>query len=261
VRLRRAFGFGDTPTSIVPAPRRLPSTPTRTTSLAGLPGHPHRGIEPSPERPRRHRRARRQPPGNHWAPRRGRRAVDDPPGAASSTRRMPQRRHAWRMHGFSSGPPALLLKMQGAPLPGRQGADIPESPTTTLAFGTFVPVVCAELGLTLMCERQLLPPSRATSTIWVAARYGTEDPPCRHQPATPSLVFQAPAPPPTPRTADVRTEDLDGIALRTVKRPATAPSSSSTGDEVTVQEGEHGIRFLPSRKAPPGAGRLGRPMS
>ncbi len=257
VKLRRAFGFGDT-AEIDPflllddfrndRPERLP----RRLPVASASRHRDDHL-----RARRHGRSRRQPRQPRHA-RRRRRAVDDrrqrhhASGDAAGRRAGPHARLP------ALGQPALVAEDDGAALPGRQGAPrFPRSSTTTAR-------ACASSAASSGARRArstASPPIRAISTSSCrrasARRFKVEVE--RHAFA---YVFEGDGTfAYASKPFGVLTEkQVDGEEIL-FREPAGNRSLVvfDRGDEVTVQAGERG-HPLPAgvRQADRGAGRLVR---
>ena len=211
--------------------------------LAGFPWHPHRGIETITYVLAGDGRARRQPrqPGRA---RRRRRAVDDrgqrhhAPGDAARRRAGPHARLP------ALGQPAARAEDDGAALPGRQGGRHPGGHRRRRHPGARRRAATSGAR---RARSTASPPIRATSTSRCrpasARRFRSRS--TRHAFA---YVFAGSG---TFRDASeplgVLTEKDDRRAERSCVREQTGNRSLvlfDRGDEVTVQAGEEGIRFL-----------------
>jgi len=240
VRLRRAFGFGDTsdfdPFLLLDDFRN----DDPDDYLAGFPWHPHRGIETityvlagTVEHG--------DSLGNHGAL-----GAGDvqwmTAGSGIIHQEMPQGDPEGRMHGFQlwANLPASL-KMTA---PRYQDVKAPDIPEVTDDDGTTARVICGSFwGVTGPVDGIAAEPNYID--IWVPPGKKKSLPVATTRHAF-AYVFQgsgtfANASPPR----DVRSEDLEDVL------PSRSEAAGNRtllvfdrGDEVTVQAGEHGIRFL-----------------
>jgi len=240
VRLRRAFGFGDTsdfdPFLLLDDFRN----DDPDDYLAGFPWHPHRGIETityvlagTVEHG--------DSLGNHGAL-----GAGDvqwmTAGSGIIHQEMPQGDPEGRMHGFQlwANLPASL-KMTA---PRYQDVKAPDIPEVTDDDGTKARVICGSFwGVTGPVDGIAAEPNYID--IWVPPGKKKTLPVATTRHAF-AYVFQgsgtfANASPPR----DVRSEDLEDVM------PSRSEAAGNRtllvfdrGDEVTVQAGEHGIRFL-----------------
>ena len=240
VRLRRAFGFGDTsdfdPFLLLDDFRN----DDPDDYLAGFPWHPHRGIETityvlagTVEHG--------DSLGNHGAL-----GAGDvqwmTAGSGIIHQEMPQGDPEGRMHGFQlwANLPASL-KMTA---PRYQDVKAPDIPEVTDDDGTTARVICGSFwGVTGPVDGIAAEPNYID--IWVPPGKKKTLPVATTRHAF-AYVFQgsgtfANASPPR----DVRSEDLEDVM------PSRSEAAGNRtllvfdrGDEVTVQAGEHGIRFL-----------------
>ncbi len=242
VKLRRAFGFGDTgefdPFLLLDDFRNDRPEDYR----AGFPWHPHRGIETITYVLAGTRRSRRQP-GKPGQARRRRRAVDDRRAAGIMHQEMPQGDAQGRMHGFQlwANLPSSL-KMTAPRYQDIKAAEIPEIVDDD---GTRVRVVCGEFwGRRGPVEGVAADPRYLDVSVPPGRRKTLPVETERHAFA---YVFEGSG---TFRSASqpfgVLTEKaVDGgdalVRERTGNRSLVLFDS---GDEVTVQAGEDGMRFL-----------------
>ena len=242
VHLRRAFGFRQhLRLRPLPPARRFPQRRSR-----GLPG---RLPLASPSRhrdhhlcPRRHGRARRQ----HGQPRRHRsrrHSMDDRRLAASSTRKCPKATRSGRMHGFQlwANLPSSL-KMTAPRYQEVKSAEIPE---LTDDDGTQARIVCGTfLGKNRPRRRHRRRPdlSRCLRPARQTKNASRRD----HAPRLRLRLrrrSENSATPPAP--SPCRPKASAGWTQRLPPTPTTARLILfDRGDEVTVQAGEDGIRFL-----------------
>ncbi|HEX3526827.1 MAG TPA: pirin family protein [Thermoanaerobaculia bacterium] len=243
VRLRRAFGFGETsdfdPFLLLDDFRN----DNPDDYLAGFPWHPHRGIETityvlagTVEHG--------DSLGNHGAL-----GAGDvqwmTAGSGIIHQEMPQGDDQGRMHGFqlwANLPSALKMTK-----PRYQDVKAPDIPEITDDDGTKARIICGTFwGATGPVDGIAAEPNYID--IWVPPGKKKILPVATSRHAF-AYVFAGSgtfANASAPRS--VRTEGLDGTAESTPSQSEVAGNRSllvfDSGDEVTVQAGEHGIRFL-----------------
>ena len=242
VKLHRAFGFGKPPTSIRSCCSTISATIVPTTIAPGFPWHPHRGIETityvlagTVEHG--------DSLGNRGAHGRGRRAVDDggqrhpAPGNAAGRRAGPDARLP------ALGQPAVVAQDDRASLSGHsRDRRFPRSSTTTAR-------TCASSAATSGASAGRWTASRPTHAISTFPFRRAVARPCRWKPGgTRSRTCSK------DRARSRGASQPFGIlteketaAGETLVRERTGNRSLvlfDSGDEVTVQAGEEGIRFL-----------------
>jgi len=243
VRLRRAFGFGDTsdfdPFLLLDDFRN----DDPDDYLAGFPWHPHRGIETIT-----YVLAGTVEHGDSLGNRGALGAGDVQwmtAGSGIIHQEMPQGDSQGRMHGFqlwANLPSALKMTS-----PRYQDVKAPDIPEVTDDDGTKARIICGTFwGATGPVDGIAAEPNYID--LWVPPGTKKSLPVATSRHAF-AYVFagsgtfaNASAP------QSVRTEGLDGTAESTPSQSELAGNRSllvfDTGDEVTVQAGEHGIRFL-----------------
>jgi redox-sensitive bicupin YhaK (pirin superfamily) len=241
VRLRRAFGFGDTsdfdPFLLLDDFRN----DRPEDYLKGFPWHPHRGLETIT-----YVLTGNVEHGDSLGNRGSLGAGDVQwmtAGRGIVHQEMPHGDAAGKMHGFQlwANLPSSL-KMTAPRYQDVRGADIPE---VTDDDGTKARIICGNFwGVTGPVDGIAAEPSYID--VWVPPNKRKTLPVATYRHAFAYIfegsgTFSNASPP-----RDVRTEDVDGtiVPVRSEEAGNRSLIVFDSGDEVTVQAGEQGIRFL-----------------